>query len=693
MTGRGGGRSHRDGRGGRAGRGPANAGGRNERGRKVCFKFQNTGRCDRGSDCPYSHDVDTDSINGQSTARAIRVHETAEQEQARANYNSWKKFLNSTYVSTDVFNMKRVWKGALVILQENDRDWKQQVPRDLDDSTPRCNGRAHMKAILEKRATASESTTFIETATDFLRVITHPALLDDLAVDTYTGGIYNFLSGVNGGRAIDFFQRLCETLVTVRTDEISSIDQNTLEQGLIGICTALCEVVRRDQRARLNERLDDLVASSKTAGEIIPSQACSIASTIVNKILVDIRAMIARCKGYLAEESPTSEEIFGATTITYPRDVVIPQDRHDNDKADITEIVIFPTRDEIMSDVRECLPSTDPDQPHFLVNSVERHIDTNFRLFRHDVFGDLKRALAGLMHAATEDLTALNNPNINLGDMRVYSYPQAHVNYVSFDERRGLEVQITFLQPPPSRRRLARERCAWWEESRRLEEGSLLSLIWPQGTTLQHLFLTVTRKNTNVDERYGLSHHDTMATITTKLMNQDSKTLQSLMQSSSRKELGVLLEFPKVIPATFVPVLESLQNMQRLCRLPFRQWILPDLHNSPPGQRVYHDIPPPLYARRVGFKFPLKSLMKDKSHNLSIDPTAPCDNDNGLIEEIARRTELDRGQCQALIAALTREFAFIQGPPGTGKSYLGLQIMRILLDIKKDADLGPILIV
>lgn len=56
-------------------------------------------------------------------------------------------------------------------------------------------------------------------------------------------------------------------------------------------------------------------------------------------------------------------------------------------------------------------------------------------------------------------------------------------------------------------------------------------------------------------------------------------------------------------------------------------------------------------------------------------------------------TELDRGQCEALVAALVREYAFIQGPPGTGKPYLGVAIMRILLACKKTAALGRIVVV
>lgn len=55
-------------------------------------------------------------------------------------------------------------------------------------------------------------------------------------------------------------------------------------------------------------------------------------------------------------------------------------------------------------------------------------------------------------------------------------------------------------------------------------------------------------------------------------------------------------------------------------------------------------------------------------------------------------TTLDHGQYEALFAALTREYALIQGPPGTDKSYVGVQLVRVLLENKKKADLGPILV-
>ncbi|KAH3813248.1 NFX1-type zinc finger-containing protein 1-like [Dreissena polymorpha] len=57
---------------------------------------------------------------------------------------------------------------------------------------------------------------------------------------------------------------------------------------------------------------------------------------------------------------------------------------------------------------------------------------------------------------------------------------------------------------------------------------------------------------------------------------------------------------------------------------------------------------------------------------------------------------LDDSQMKALQNALCREFAIIQGPPGTGKTFIGLQIMKVLLNnnIQWNSKLhSPILIV
>jgi hypothetical protein len=107
------------------------------------------------------------------------------------------------------------------------------------------------------------------------------------------------------------------------------------------------------------------------------------------------------------------------------------------------------------------------------------------------------------------------------------------------------------------------------------------------------------------------------------------------------------------------------------------------------------NIPPPLYAREPGFEFSLEPLLKPNPlfvGGMSINP-ASLSSPSTILDEMEARTDLDRGQCKGLLAALTREYAFIQGPPGTGKTYLGIQLMKVLMHCKRKAKLGPVVIV
>jgi hypothetical protein len=72
-----------------------------------------------------------------------------------------------------------------------------------------------------------------------------------------------------------------------------------------------------------------------------------------------------------------------------------------------------------------------------------------------------------------------------------------------------------------------------------------------------------------------------------------------------------------------------------------------------------------------------------------LDPNTPEHID---ILRLQNQTGLDHGQCHGLIAALTREYALIQGPPGTGKSYIGVKLVQALLEVRKVAKLGPIVV-
>ncbi|KAL6719448.1 hypothetical protein ACLMJK_003688 [Lecanora helva] len=403
---------------------------------------------------------------------------------------------------------------------------------------------------------------------------------------------------------------------------------------------------------------------------------------------------MARAKGTVQEDDQPQIGGVSVTAVssTFRRALLPPGFRHDNDEEDIAKISILPTEDEIRSDHPPFLPSMDMDQPHFIMEKVQRHLDTLFRLLRHDVFGELGEALGGLLVSIESDPTAFTRGTFNLNDIRAYYNPMAHISYVSFDQRRGLEAQISFQQPYNLRKATASQRRQWWEESKRMEEGILLCFVSMSGTKASMVFFTVSEKTTDPGKENSLSSDRCQATVTAKLATVTEHDLGLMTRLSCENVTGFLVEFPGVLLATFVPILENLQNMQRLSRLPFQQWILPEtaLYDSMRPDSL--QVPPPLYARSPGFTFSLKSILKDTVDEIFIMSTDSPDSVD-TIDQLEESTQLDRGQCSALVAALTREFAFIQGPPGTGKSFVGVQLMRVLLSCRKKANLGPILVV
>ncbi|KAK5189250.1 hypothetical protein LTR47_011248 [Exophiala xenobiotica] len=656
----------------------------------ICRHFQSTGSCKFGSACRFSHVRSLERGATQSSEKTfVASRETQQQQQVRDEYHHWKRIIKVQPRTNYESPLRQVWDSALAILDSDEREWKQMVARDLDNEE--YSGRAHIKMLLAARTVRGNFGAYIQLVRPFLLVMTHSAFMDCLSVDNAVGALYNFISGTNGVRAVPFFQHVCESLVNLHVETMSLATEAHIGNTLAATTTALREVLRRDSRARFNDDVPVLVESIQNAVQVIIGPTPSLFPAIILAQLGEVRAMAARAKGQLTQEQESEDLRSPTTTSVYSNMSIVPRNRHDNDKADITAIKIFPTCEEILSDEVDFLPSTDPDQPHFLSDPAERHLDTHFRLLRHDTFGQLKELLGNVMLAADEDPL---NPRLEFGDFRVNQYSGAHISFINLDSRQGLEFHISFHQPATIRRKSPSERRKWWEESRRLTGGVLLSFITLHAGVVQHLFFIVTVRNTDNNKDYSLTKAEYQATITAKMASHDQADVKAAINLSCQKTRGMLIEFPGILPATFMPILENLQDMQRHSRLPFRQWIVPD-SVSRSQEAAADSIPPPLFARKAGFKFALSPLLKPETaadQAIYIDPASAAD-DNTILDDMEARTHLDRGQCEALIAALTREFAFIQGPPGTGKSYLGVQLMKVIMHLKQTISLGPVVIV
>jgi hypothetical protein len=592
----------------------------------------------------------------------------------------------SIFGGSDAPECVEMWTLAIRIMNSSNRELHQSVARDLADDD--IGGPGFIKTTVRLCGTLQIDEDCLSVARAFLQTITHPSLLRCLSVDTFVGTIYRMVSGGNGDQGIAFFSNLNRRL---------SEATESPQEFLALVVLSLYELIRRERKCLLNDDMPALLGALETKAAQLRSSSPNAAETIsdldTSTVQIDMmKSMLDSARGRLVTNDPAdvASATRGVNTIqsTFPTAVTVPGGNHDNDSADITKIQIFPTLDEIMSDAAEYLPSTDFTRPHFLADPVQRHLDASFRLLRHDIFGPFKEVIGALL-AQPNVADTLSTSRLFTGNIRAHTYTKASIQHVLIDS--GLEAFLSFAHPPQLRKHSLSDQRRWWEESSRLESGGLVCLVAARGDEKVFLLFVVTRKNTKEEEegqnRSTLVSARFNPSVTVKLASGTQQNIATLNRMFVEKQEGLLIELPGLIPDTFVPVLENLQRMRRDEDLAFRRWILPrtDVGDNH-GPTI---IPPPAYARRPAFRFRLQSITRSGQPALSINPSEPSAIDPATLEAA---TGLDRGQSDSLIAALTREYALIQGPPGTGKSYVGVQLVRVLLDHKKEGKIGPILV-
>jgi hypothetical protein len=615
-----------------------------------------------------------------------------EAQQARDDYFDFKRQMRhhglGIFLSDfDASECVEMWTLTLGIMNSSNRELHQSVARDLADDD--IGGPGFITRTLRLCGTLKSDGDCLSVARAFLQTITHPSLLRCLSVDTFVGTIYRMVSGGNGDQGISFFSNLNRRL---------SKATESPQQSLALVILSLYELVCRERKCLLNDDMPALLEELETKAVQLDTWSTNAAGTIsdfdTSTVQIDMmRRMLDGARGRLATNDPAgvASTTRNVNTIrsTFPTAVTVPGGNHDNDSADITKIQIFPTLDEIMSDAAEYLPSTDFTRPHFLADPVQRHLDASFRLLRHDIFGPFKEAIGALL-AQPNGANTLSTSRLHTGNIRAHTYTRASIQHVLINS--DLEAFLSFAQPPQLRKHSLSDRRRWWEESRRLEQGGLVCFVSARGDERGFLLFVVTKKNTKEEgedhNQSNLVSAHSNPSVTVKLVSGTQQNMVMLNRMFVEKQEGLLIELPGLIPETFVPVLENLQRMRRDEDLAFRRWILPrtDASGSSHGPTI---IPPPAYARRPGFRFRLQSITRSGQPTLSINPSEPGAIDPATLEAA---TGLDRGQSNSLTAALTREYALIQGPPGTGKSYVGVQLVRILLDHKDEGKIGPILV-
>ena len=587
---------------------------------------------------------------------------------------------------------------------------------------------------------------FVTTVLPFLCTITHKDVLSSLLLEHALGTIYNFLFGIGGRRAVGFFRSIAGTLINLKSD-VQHPD-SVLYASIAATLGALLMLLDCNQSAALIPDFSEVTMIVKAS--ITTSTEFARGSLVMQTALNDLAKIERRIQHGdsimpLEEHPRSTPDVLTAFVLHQdgPGALSFEGPRHDNDHANISSVKIMPTQQEIHSRRAEYLPVRDSTRQHLA--GFQGLLDRQFRLLREDTIGQLRDSvrlvLENLSGSETKTIKEHNPQN----GTRVWVYGDVELSDVNFDKRKGLQLAAEFNQPAPVRKLTSElQRKTWWNESKQLQGDALLCLVDSEGRTV---FLSVCTKDGARDVAPALAMvtsggtwdetpivseelvnsattwsgdaemhastpgfiegasaaHDKpvraipdlwtdprRAMVMLQLIDVDEHDITEVLgrcrKSSNVRQ--VLVEFPGILLPAFRPTLEALQHMSTQQDVPFAQFLAPSASSSDLNTDVPQsvEIPPPAYALKRGFSFNLGTITRGETLRLA-------EGQRFEMDMLRRSTSLDDAQCIALVNALRRSLALIQGPPGTGKSYVAVQLVKVLLASRREAEMGPIICV
>ncbi|KAK2813104.1 hypothetical protein FQN50_000781 [Emmonsiellopsis sp. PD_5] len=527
----------------------------------------------------------------------------------------------------------------------------------------------------------------------FFCTISHPCVLASAVLEKSVSTIYGYLYGPNGTRL--------SRLVTFLVPALTSIEQdNSIPHSKASVMrttmVVLAKVIDLNGEALINPELPPLIRAlekplkglEREGGDAAAFEAFDYFNRAQRRL--GLGEAIPTATGQTKKEPLRPKPSFKLPSDP-PGLLSVHGRRHDNDFEDIREIKILPTTSEIESPRPEYLP-TNGVASH--LPALQHLVDKHFRLLREDTVGQLRDAIRAELDKPNKVDPGNRNSSAtprHQQTTRTNIYSNVKVQNFYFSRKNGFVIQICFQQPPRLKNLSSKERENWWVSSKRLQPDALVCMLDSQKTVV---FCSVigpdlprddTNQRRNRDKGKNLFSEKDYAYIDVKLCQLTAESIDTVVNvfaSRARRPQGMqIIEFPGVLLPSFWPTLQSLQSLQSTIDLPFSEFLAP----TDATLEGLMEVAPPLYAMKRGFRFNLKSIMKD-STDLYLNPTEPFD-----VQMLQQGSSLDDAQAIALTRAVTHRLALIQGPPGTGKSYTGVSIIKVLLDNKENAKIGPII--
>ncbi len=649
--------------------------------------------CLKGQRCKFSHEtVAGDSASTQPLQATTRSRPRTEFE---TGFRQWTFLIPRQNARFQAMELENFFKMGWDLVSKEHTETGQQIIKKLATE----EGLAMIKALVDEQTDGVELETrlrkYLDRTLPFFRTISHPDILSSLILEIPLDTICTFLFGPNGRRAINLFKATTSALGALAWDETAK-DEELTSIAVTASLAVLERIVELNQGAQVIAEFTSIVNDLSTT---VPEQLLQVGSRSLARIRQRLGVGAAMpLLGDRAPEQKSHRPVFESGP-DLPGVLSELGPRHDNDHANIFDIKILPTIDEIQSPRLEYLPLSDPTKQH--LPGLAGLLDRQFRLLREDTVGQFRDAVHMECKRLTRPANAQSPPKRQNNGVRNIIYQNVALLRLEFDRKRGLQVVAKFDQPPALAKKGAKEREEWWRNTKQLQIDAFVCLV---SSTGRAIFFSVCDpaptpppKNRNgeeredrlarywraSDERPNLFKHVDRATLMLSLVDDHSEDITWINGhlGKARKLRQSLVEFPGILLPSFQPTLQAIQKMSRTLDLPFSQFIAPGIQHA--GDVEIHA---PAYSRRPGFAFDLETLTGGEQ--LRLKPGQPFD-DTTLRE----RSTLDDAQRRSTINALRSCIALIQGPPGTGKSYTGVAIIKALLKNRNAAKLGPIICV
>ncbi|OSX56367.1 hypothetical protein POSPLADRAFT_1050853 [Postia placenta MAD-698-R-SB12] len=296
--------------------------------------------------------------------------------------------------------------------------------------------------------------------------------------------------------------------------------------------------------------------------------------------------------------------------------------RHDNDAADIRDIRIPPTNDELLCAVHPYLPPFRPDAPHHLrADSMARHVDILFRLLREELISTMRSSIRELqsdlttmwqMNNRDREQTALERILASRGGVYRSTGPDSAFfqvyTGVSFadvrTERQTVTVGLVVDTPDhlDARSHEASTRYQYWQYSKRLQSGNLVALLIVEQSTLAIYLGVLASTNVSIAKSAQESAHTIQIRVSFFEAEVQLRALRRENLSVGDSTFAFLIDNSVMFEAAR-PFLHRLQTIEPT-EIPFARYIAHTNSLDAIESR------PPRYATTPGFEFKLSCLEK-----------------------------------------------------------------------------------